>query len=56
MDFAAKIAWLIENAEEGRRMGRAGRVRVLERLSWQHSVPHLLAAYERIFARRRGEP
>ncbi len=32
-------------------MGRIGRTRVTERLSWAHSVPHLLAAYDRIFAR-----
>lgn len=51
-DFAAKLAWLIENPEVGREMGRAGRKRVLERLSWEHSVPQLLAAYERIYSRR----
>ena len=55
-DFAAKIAWLIDHPEERERMGREGRRRVLEQLSWAHSQPHLLAAYERIFARigRRG--
>lgn len=53
-DFAAKIAWLIDNPDQGRSMGQAGRARVLDRLSWQHSVPHLLAAYERVFAKRRG--
>ena len=52
-DFARQIAWLIEHPEEGRRMGRLGRQRVLERLSWDHSVPHLLAAYERVFSKRR---
>jgi glycosyltransferase involved in cell wall biosynthesis len=53
VDFAAQIAWLIENPEKGAEMGRIGRTRVLEKLSWQHSVPHLLAAYDRIFAKRR---
>ncbi len=52
-DFAAKIAWLIEHPEERRRMGAYGRRRVLESLGWEHSRPHLLAAYERIFAMRR---
>ena len=52
-DFAAKIAWLIDNPEEGRKMGRLGRRRVLEKLSWDHSVPHLLAAYERVFSKRK---
>lgn len=50
-DFAEKIAWLIDHPEEGAAMGRLGRERVLNNLSWQHSVPHLLAAYDRIFAR-----
>ena len=50
-DFAAKIAWLIDHSEEGHRMGRLGRARVLENLSWTSSVPHLLAAYDRVFAR-----
>jgi len=52
-DFARKIAWLIDHPEEAREMGRRGRRRVLERLSWDHSVPNLLAAYDRIFAIRR---
>ena len=52
-DFAAKIAWLIDHPEEGRKMGQVGRKRVLENLSWQHSVAPLLAAYERVFGKRR---
>ena len=52
VDFAEKIAWLIEHPEDGRRMGQIGRARVLDRLSWQHSVPNLLAAYDRVFGRR----
>jgi glycosyltransferase involved in cell wall biosynthesis len=51
IDFAAKIAWLMDRPEERARMGRIGRARVLERLSWAHSAPALLAAYDRIFAR-----
>jgi glycosyltransferase involved in cell wall biosynthesis len=54
LDFAAKIAELIENPALGAEMGRAGRLRVLQRLSWDHSIPQLLAAYDRIFAKRRG--
>lgn len=52
-DFAAKIAQIIDHPEEGRQMGEIGRRRVLENLSWQHSVPHLLAAYERLFSKCR---
>jgi glycosyltransferase involved in cell wall biosynthesis len=51
VDFASKIAWLIDRPEERARMGRIGRARVLERLSWAYSAPALLAAYDRIFAR-----
>ncbi len=51
-DLAAKIAWLIENPEKGAEMGRLGRARVLSRLSWDHSAPQLLAAYERVFTKR----
>ena len=51
LDFAAKIAELIGNPERARAMGRAGRVRVLEALSWDHSVPHLLGAYQRAFVK-----
>ncbi|MFN3847591.1 MAG: glycosyltransferase family 4 protein [Paracoccaceae bacterium] len=53
VDFAEQIAWLIDHPEDGQRMGRVGRQRVLDTLSWQHSVPHLLAAYERVFSKRR---
>lgn len=49
-DFAVKLAQLIEDPELRARMGRLGRERVLTSLSWDHSVPHLLAAYERVFA------
>jgi glycosyltransferase involved in cell wall biosynthesis len=54
VDFADKIAWLIDHPDDASRMGRAGRVRVTERLSWAHSAPQLLAAYDRIFARISG--
>lgn len=54
LDFATKIAWLIDHPEESRQMGQTGRKRVLETLSWQHSVPQLLAAYDRVFAKRRA--
>ncbi len=50
-DFADQIAWLIENPKEGFLMGQRGRTRVLDQLSWTHSAPHLLAAYDRIFAK-----
>jgi len=53
-DFAAKILWLIENPDERKRMGEFGRRRVEEALAWEHSVQNLLAAYERVFSKRRA--
>ena len=50
-EFGQRIADLIADPEARERMGKMGRKRVLEELSWAHSVPQLLAAYERIFTR-----
>ncbi len=52
VEFAQKIAELIADPERGRQMGKAGRVRVLAELAWEHSVPHLLKAYKRLFEKR----
>lgn len=49
VDFAEKIAWLMDHPEEGAAMGARGRQRVLEELSWAYSAPRLLAAYDRAF-------
>lgn len=54
MDFARRIVALMDAPEIGARMGVVGRERVLGRLSWDHSVPALLAAYDRIFAKIGG--
>ncbi|OED49413.1 glycosyltransferase WbuB [Rhodobacteraceae bacterium (ex Bugula neritina AB1)] len=53
IDFACKIAELIADPEKGVEMGKRGRKRVLEDLSWAHTTPQLLAAYDRIFAKRK---
>jgi glycosyltransferase involved in cell wall biosynthesis len=53
-DFAEKIVWLLDRPEERARMGELGRRRVEEQLAWEHSVPNLLAAYERAFSKMRG--
>jgi glycosyltransferase involved in cell wall biosynthesis len=50
-DFARCLAQLIDDPDMGAEMGKRGRKRVLENLSWDHSVPHLLAAYDRIYAK-----
>jgi len=53
IDFATKLAELIEDPEKGRAMGARGRRRVLDDLSWTHTIPNLLAAYDRIFDKRK---
>src|SRR5690606_26463447 len=51
VDFAEKIASLLDDPGKRAEMGRIGRERVQAALSWAHSVPNLLAAYDRIFAK-----
>ncbi|MEI2806053.1 glycosyltransferase family 4 protein [Albidovulum sp.] len=51
VDFAEKIVSLLDDPGKRAEMGRIGRERVQAALSWAHSVPNLLAAYDRIFAR-----
>jgi glycosyltransferase involved in cell wall biosynthesis len=49
VDFAGKIAELLEDPERRRAMGEYGRRRVSEELSWEHEAPKLLAAYDAVF-------
>ncbi|WP_415184816.1 glycosyltransferase family 4 protein [Phaeovulum sp.] len=59
VDFAEKLAVLIEDPALRERMGKIGRERVLGWLSWDHSMPKLLDAYDRIFSKigqRRAAP
>jgi glycosyltransferase involved in cell wall biosynthesis len=48
--MARAIADLIEDPARRRRMGEAGRHRVVERLAWTYEAPKLVAAYERMMA------
>ena len=50
-DFAEKILWLLDRPEERARRGEIGRRRVETELAWSFSVGHLLAAYDRAFAK-----
>jgi glycosyltransferase involved in cell wall biosynthesis len=52
IDFAEKIALLLDDPAARARMGEIGRARVEGGLSWAHSAPVLLAAYDRAFAKR----
>ncbi|SHF86709.1 Glycosyltransferase involved in cell wall bisynthesis [Loktanella atrilutea] len=51
IDFAKKIAQLMDDPNGRARMGAMGRKRVLNDLSWTHTEPQLLAAYDRIYAK-----
>jgi len=46
-DFAAKILQLLDDPESARQMGEVGMKRVQRELAWNHSVPNLIAAYEK---------
>lgn len=55
LDFAKKIAWLMDHPEERERMGKIGRERIETSLSWDHQKPILVKAYETVFSHsRRG--
>lgn len=51
-DMAAKIIELLADPERRAEMGRVGRQRVVDVLSWDHEVPRLLAAYDQLFEGR----
>ncbi len=46
LDFARKIAQLMDDPEARARMGAFGRRRIETELAWRYSVPKLLQAYE----------
>lgn len=46
--LADAIVELLDSPEERQKMGAIGRERIVEKLSWEHSEPHLLAAYEEL--------
>lgn len=52
VQMAECVARLMDDPDLRQRMGALGRARVLERLSWASSVPHLLAAYDRVAQKR----
>jgi starch synthase len=51
-DFAAAVNGLLADPERARKMGRAGRARVVERFSWPAIARETLAVYERLVGRR----
>jgi glycosyltransferase involved in cell wall biosynthesis len=53
LDFAVKVCWLLDRPAECERLGQLGRERVRTVLAWEHSVPHLLRAYEHTLSLKR---
>ena len=51
VDFATKILQLLDDPERCAAMGHWGRRRVETALAWPYAIPHLLAAYDKVFAR-----
>lgn len=50
-DLAEKIQDLLDNEAQRKTMGEIGRQRILDMFSWEHSVPVLLTAYDRLFSK-----
>ncbi len=55
LDFARKIAALMDDPERRARMGAFGRRRIETELAWRYSVPKLLQAYEKLAHARSQE-
>jgi len=53
-DMARKILEILDDPARREEMGRRGRARVREKLSWNHSIPHLYAAYDRAVEKNGG--
>ena len=49
IDLARKLVSLLDDPRQRERMGRIGLERVRTTLAWEHEVPRLLAAYEKLF-------
>lgn len=50
LDFARKIAELIDDPARRQQIGQTGRARIETRLAWAHQVQHLLTAYATLFS------
>jgi hypothetical protein len=54
LEMAHVISSLMDDPERRRELGRCGRQRVEQHLSWSRSVPSLLAAYEAVLSGTRS--
>jgi glycosyltransferase involved in cell wall biosynthesis len=48
IDFAEKLLALLADGEKRQEMGRLGRTRVENELSWEHQIPKLIGAYQAV--------
>ncbi len=55
LEFAKKIAQLMDDRELRESMGAAGREKTEKELNWEQSAANLLQAYERLIKRRSGK-
>jgi glycosyltransferase involved in cell wall biosynthesis len=46
MDFAKKIAYLIDNPDRREELGQFGRKRIVEQLAWPHQARQLIEGYQ----------
>lgn len=53
-DFASQIAWLMNNPQRRKEMGRIGRQRVETELAWKYQAENLVAVYESLGLRPEG--
>ncbi len=51
-DFADKIEWLLDNAEERKAMGELGYQRIINELSWNHEKDKLINFYKTVLKTR----
>ena len=48
IELAEKIVYLADNPAVSSQMAKVGKERVEKKLSWEYSVPHLIAAYTHV--------
>jgi len=56
LDFAEKLAQLMDDPELCQQMGQIGRERVERELAWPHQAMNLLKVYEKVLGHIPGQP
>jgi glycosyltransferase involved in cell wall biosynthesis len=55
LDFARRLAQLMDDPKQRQQMGQAGRERVERELAWSHQAPCLLEVYEKVLGKPRSQ-